>query len=66
MQKINTKELLNREVLSRIVWIEIQTATKEENGNSEISKGFVSSSNGFDLLNFSVHPLCFSIGLSVP
>ena len=56
----------NFSVLSRIVWIEIQTATKEENSNSEIFKGSISSTHGFDLLNFSINPLCFCIGLTVP
>ena len=56
----------NKVVLSRIVWIEIQTATKEENSNSEIFKGSISSTHGFDLLNFSINPLCFCIGLTVP
>ena len=41
-------------VLSRIVWVELQTITEKEDDNSEMFRFIVSSSNSFDLCDFSV------------
>ena len=50
-------------VLSRIVWIEIQTITEEEHSNSEMFKGAVSSTHAFDLLKWFIYCLRFRVGL---
>ncbi|MCY4204842.1 MAG: hypothetical protein OXE92_03850 [Bacteroidetes bacterium] len=49
-------------VLLRLLWIKRQT-TAEEDGGSEVFKFPVSSTDLFDLLDFSIHSLRFGIGL---
>ncbi len=50
-------------VLSRIVWVEVQTIAEEEDDNSEMFRFIVSSSTSFDLCDFSVIFSAFSIRL---
>ena len=52
-------------VLSRIVWVEVQTITEEEDDNSENFRCIVSSPNRFDLCDFSVIFSAFSIKLLI-
>ena len=54
---------MSREALSRIVWLELQTITEEEDDNSEMFRFIVSSPNRFDLCDFSVIFSAFSIEL---
>ena len=57
------KQPHNYLVLSRIVWVELQTITEEEDDNSELFRFIVSSPNRFDLYDFSIIFSAFSIGL---